>query len=119
MEAGVPDVAVTAQQLARKLVRLAELACAQEGCDLVNVSTGELCKAMGKPDGASMEEVKAFVLEVLKHLDGQGMTAACGCGFLALKLMRKGVMEKAVATGCDLRELTPPDIDAYLEKNER
>jgi 2-keto-3-deoxy-L-rhamnonate aldolase RhmA len=108
------DAGTCAQQLAGKLVRLAELAAEREGCDVVNVSTGELCKAMGKPDGATMEEVKSFVLQVLKHLDGQGMTAACGCGFLALRVMRKGMMETAVSNGRDLVEFTPPDIDQYL-----
>jgi 2-keto-3-deoxy-L-rhamnonate aldolase RhmA len=110
------DAGACAQQLARKLVRLADLAAAQEGCDIVNVSTGELCKAMGKPDGATMEEVKSFVLQVLKHLDGQGMTAACGCGFLALRVMRKGMMETAVSNGRDLLEFTPSDIDQYIEE---
>jgi len=109
---------VAAQQYARKLVQLAEVASRREGCDVVTVTTAELCKAMGTPGGATMEEVKSFVVEVLKDLCDRGMTGACGCGFLALRLMRARAMDEALAQGRDLREFTPADIDGYLSQAE-
>jgi len=85
---------------------------------MVQVGTGELCKAMGRPAGASMEQVKAFVCRLLPLLEAEGLSAACGCGFLALQVVPFSVLETALADERELVTFAPPDIDAYLEKAE-
>jgi hypothetical protein len=103
-----------ARSLASRLGALVECAVEREGCDLVHVSTEELCRALGKPDGATMEEVKELVRLLLQHLSGRGVAAACGCGLLSLQVGQAGFMDRAVAEERELIVFTPEDIEQYL-----
>ena len=49
-----------AWEFAHKLITLGKVAPEREGKDLLDVRTEEICKAMGRPQGASLEEVQQF-----------------------------------------------------------
>ncbi len=104
---------------AAEVVRLATLVHRREGADCVSVSTAELCKAMDKPRGATNDEVRRFSLAVQRHLGPLGMTAACGCGHLALQVMVADAMDRAVGENRDLEVFCPKDITAYLTSHDR
>ena len=106
-----PDAAAI---FAARLIKLHGLVAERENADMVHVRTSELCKALGKPQGATMEEVKAFVCRLLPILEEAGMSAACGCGFLALQLVPEEIRDRAFEEGRDLSSFTPDDIDDYL-----
>ena len=107
-------LAQRAERLATKLTALVRLVQEREGADLVHVSSDEICRAMGKPQGATLHEVKQFVQLVLEHLQGRGSEAACGCGLLSLQVGRTGFMDRAVAEDRDLTTFVPDDIESYL-----
>ena len=48
-----------AWQLAHKLLTLAAIVAEREGADMIAVRTEEFCKAMGQPEGARLEDVRA------------------------------------------------------------
>jgi hypothetical protein len=88
----------------------------KEGADMLRVTTRELCRALGKSGEtpASLEEVKAYVCELLPILEEAGFSAVCGCGFLALQVVPLAVRDRAFEEGRDLKVFTPEDLDAYL-----
>lgn len=108
---------VRVSSFAAKLAVLANLVHEREGADCVAVPTAELCRALGKADGADIDEVRQFSLAVQRHLGPLGMTAACGCAHLALQVMARDAMDRAVGEDRDLILFSPDDINAYLESH--
>jgi hypothetical protein len=99
--------------LAHKLIFLGRAVAEREGADLLNVKTAEVCKAMGKPEGAALEEVQRFVYRVLSFMKGYGMYTATGCGYLSLMVAREERRDQALEENRDLVGFTPEDLEAF------
>jgi len=114
-----PDFDERARAFATKLIALAEIVPAREGVDMVNVRTIEVCRAMGRPEGAKLEEVQKFVYKVLEFLRDRDLYTACGCGYLSLMIAPVALRDKAFEESRDLSSYTPEDIESYLEGARR
>ncbi len=111
------ELEIRALSYAKKLAALANLVHEREGADCVAVPTDELCRALGKAEGAHIDEVRQFSLAVQRHLGPLGMTAACGCAHLALQVMARDAMDRAVEEARDLKVFNPESIEEYREKS--
>jgi hypothetical protein len=105
--------AESAASFAARLLAAAARADDARGGGAVQVSTAEICRAMGKPDGATMEEVKSYACEVARHLHGRGVTVGCGCGYLSLMVFTNEAQARAAEEDRELcavplEQLTPP-----------
>lgn len=104
--------------LAHKLISLARGLEQLADADQLHVTTQELCRAMGRPDGAQLEQVQVFARDVAELMDGYGLDTACGCGYLAFTIGCTGAVERALAEGREPRIYTPADLnqafDAWL-----
>ena len=79
---------------------------------------------MGKPGGATMEEVKDFACSVVKRMQGHGVTVACGCGYLSLLVFTDAAMATACEENRELRvapleSLAPSCGDAHTHPSFR
>jgi len=101
---------------AHKVLTLARYLTEREGVDLVDVKTAEVTKAMGRPEGAELEAVQRFVREVLRFLRGWGVYAACGCGYLSLRVGFEERRDRALREGRDLTSYAPEDLERCLEE---
>lgn len=104
-----------AWELAHKLITLGRAVAEREGRELLVATTDEICRAMGKPGGASIEEVKRFVCQVLELMQGYQMYMACGCGFLSIRVTTQEACDRALEENRDLRSYTPEDLDGYFD----
>ncbi len=105
-----------AWRLAHKLITLGRAIPKNEGKDMLDVRTEEICKAMGKPDGAKLEEVREFVLEVVEFMQGYGMYIVCGCGYLSIMVSEAAHRELALEENREPTSFMPQSIDKYLEE---
>ena len=96
---------------AHKLITLTKAVREFAAADQLHVTTQELCKAMGRPDGAELEQVQRFAREVAEFMAGYGLDTACGCGYLAFTIEPEGVWEQAAAAGREPSAYTPRDVD--------
>ena len=103
-----------AAEFAGKLKRLVDIAVRKEKIDQVNVRTIEVCRAMGRPEGASMEEVSDFICETLPCFQGSRINAYCGCGYLSLMLIPEEREKSAFEENRAIIDWTPEDIDKYI-----
>jgi hypothetical protein len=100
---------------AHKLITLAKVVGEFAGTDLIHVTTAELCKGLGRPDGAVLEQVQQFAREVAELMRGYGLDTACGCGYLALTGGEEGCRERALEQDREPTVYTPDDLDAALD----
>ena len=101
---------------AHKVITLTRYLTEREGTDLMDVKTAEVTKAMGRPEGAELEAVQRFVQTVLHFMRGWGLYAACGCGYLSLRVGFDAQRDRALREGRDLTSFTPEDLDRCLEE---
>jgi len=106
-----------AWEFAHKILSLARIAPAREGKDLLEISTREICRAMGQPEGAKLEDVRDFVFQVLGFLQGYDVHLVCGCGYLSLMASVEDWSERCVEGGSDPTSFAPPDLDQYFEEH--
>jgi hypothetical protein len=106
-----------AWELAHKILSLTRIVPAQEGKDLLEIGTRELCRAMGQTEGAKLEEVKDFVFEVLEFLRGYDVHLICGCGYLSLKASAEDWTERFLGQNREPSSFEPPDLDEYFNEH--
>jgi len=100
--------------LAHKILSLTKIVQSLDGIDLLQVSTQEICKAMGKPEGARLEEVRDFVYQVLGFLQGYDVHLVCGCGYLSLLASAEDWSERFLEHGREPTPFSPPDLEQYF-----
>jgi hypothetical protein len=104
-----------AWRLAHVLLDVARLAPAREQVDLINISTAELCRAMGAGEQGKLEEVRDFVYLVLGFMRGYGISVSCGCGYLSLRVTTAEIAEGLLESDREISSFTPEDLEAYFE----
>ncbi len=104
-----------AWKFAHKLVTLGKAVTEREGKDLLYVSTEEICKAMGQPNGANLEAVQKFVHDVVEFMQGYEMYIVCGCGYLSLMISKAALVESAFENDREPTQFAPKSIDRYLD----
>jgi hypothetical protein len=105
-----------AWELAHKLITLGRIVSEKEGKDMLYVGTGEFCRAMGQPDGAGLEEVREFVLEVAEFMRGYDMYMVCGCGYLFMSVCKERTRDQALDEDRGLTSFTPVSVDNYFDE---
>ena len=103
-----------AWELAHKILSLIQVVPTREGKDLLQISTQEICRAMGQPEGAKLEEVKDFVFQVLGFLQGYDVHLVCGCGYLSLLASAEDWSERFLEHGREPTPFSPPDLEQYF-----
>jgi hypothetical protein len=106
-----------AWELAHKILSLTKVVPAREGSELLEISTREICRAMGQPEGAKLEEVRDFVFQVLGFLQGHGVHLVCGCGYLSLMASAEDWSERFVEQGSEPTSFAPPDLEQYFNEH--
>jgi len=106
-----------AWEFAHKILSLTKVVVAREGRDLLEISTREICVAMGRPDGAKLEEVRDFVFQVLEFLQGYDVHMVCGCGYLSLMASAEDWSERFLESGSEPTSFAPPDLEQYFDEH--
>jgi hypothetical protein len=102
--------------LAHKLITIGRAIGERESVDLVQVSTAQLCQAMGAAPGVELERLRQFAQQVAVFLQGYDLHVVCGCGYLSLLVGPRAGVERALAEQRDLTSYAPEDIEAYLDE---
>ncbi len=105
-----------AWHLAHKLITLGRAVPENEGKDMLEVRIEEICKAMEKPDGAKLEEVRKFFLEVVEFMQGYGMYIVCGCGYLSIMVSEAARREMVLKENREPTLFTPESIDRSFDE---
>ena len=100
--------------LAHKLIALSRVVPRQESVHLLDVSTQALCNAMGKPEGAQLEEVQGFAREVVDFMSGSGVYVSCGCGYLSLRVTDERTARAFLEEIIEPVSFKPEDLEAYF-----
>jgi hypothetical protein len=106
-----------AWELAHKILSLTQIVPEQEGADLLEVSTRDICKAMGAVEGAKLEEVRDFVQQVVEFMQGYDAHLICGCGYLSLLASRGEWARRFLVDGGEPTKFSPPDLDEYFDEH--
>jgi hypothetical protein len=106
-----------AWNLAHKILSLTRIVPEREGADLLEVSTAQICKAMGQPNGAKLEEVRDFVLQVVEFMQGYDAHLVCGCGYLSLLVSREELARRYFDEGREPTRFKPLDLDQYFDEH--
>jgi hypothetical protein len=106
-----------AWEFAHKILSLAKIVPSLERCDLLQVNTQEICRAMGQPEGAKLEEVRDFVYQVLGFLKEYEVHLVCGCGYLSLLASAEDWSERFVEQGREPTSFSPPDLEQYFNEH--
>ncbi len=69
---------------------------------------------MGQPDGAKLEDVRDFVLQVVGFLQEHDVHLVCGCGYLSLMASAEDWSERFVELGSELTSFAPLDLEQYF-----
>lgn len=101
--------------LAHKLLSLIRIVPEREGADLLEVSTAEICNAMGQPGRAKLEEVRDFVQQVAEFMREYDAHLVCGCGYLSLLVSPEERATQCWAEGREPIKFSPPDLEDYFE----
>ena len=109
------ELRARAWRFAHLLLDVARLAPAREQVDLINVSTAELCRAMGVEQG-KLEEVRDFVYLVLGFMRGYGVSVSCGCGYLSLRVTTAQIAESLMESDREITSYAPDDLEAYFDE---
>ena len=104
-----------AWEFAHKLLSIIEVIPRREGKALLVVRTEEICKAMGVPHKAKLEQVQRFVFDVVAFMRGYGMYIACGCGYLSLMVCSAERHEQIIENR-DATAFLPESVDDYFDK---
>ncbi len=100
--------------LAHKLIALSRTVPREEQVHFLEVTTQALCNAMGKPEGARLEEVQAFTREVVAFMSGYGTYVSCGCGYLSLRVTDERTAQTFLEDTLEPTSFRPQDLEALF-----